>query len=934
MESYEQKVLGMANSLQPAEIIDWIENRANPNKKGLSFLAFAETLLKNYNYSLALILVRCALDYFIRDKNKKGELNCYADIGIIYYRQAKFNDSIIYSKKGLEIALELKDRYAESSCYLNISIALNLMGNFDESKKYLEEAIKIKELLNDKAGIMGCYISFSTILSKKGDFRQAIEYSGRALKIALDLQDKIAASACYVNLSYDHRNIGELEKSLEYAKRALEIKQFLKDREGIAHCYINEGLVHRGLSNYRKALECQVNALDMAVDLEDKLAESACCVNISATLIIMNDLVEAKRYVERALKIKQAIQDQAGIIHCNITFSTISNELGNFHEAIEYAQTAIKLAKNIKLEEGLPYCYGALANAYFNSGNLSKTEEYTKLALKSSIESGNKEIESKCYGLMCGIQEKKNPVKIVEYAEKILNIAKEIGNLSQAQYANLILGRYYYEINDDKLAYIHLKRSIKLSEIIIGKLVEEPHKILFYEQASVAYQIMVALCLKENKIREAFEYVEGSKSRVLLELISSAPIKFTAELSKESKALLEEEANCLARLREIQIRCHKPLDISVVFGETDQIIDQLELVYNELETFDPEYVSLRRAKPMSVDQIIYSLTTLRKNAILVEYFFAETTLLIFTVSSKTNELNVTEVPLHEEELKLYFQNFEKEVVSYPEYVDLGESWLDLSNLLIGKISDLLKGHDLICFVPYGQLHRLPLHALKLDGEPLIKHYSVVYYPSASLLKFVTIRGSGKLDSCIAFGFVGDNEPSLKLIVEETANTVAKIFNGKSFTGVTATKESVFKESAIKDIIHFSCHGFFDEKTPMNSGIELYDNNVLTAKEIFGIKLDAELLTLAACETAIGQRSLGDELIGLTRSFLYAGTASVVASLWPVDPVVTKELMQRFYQNLKEGIDKSIALQKAQKEIMQKYPHTALWAPFILIGKPT
>ena len=101
-----------------------------------------------------------------------------------------------------------------------------------------------------------------------------------------------------------------------------------------------------------------------------------------------------------------------------------------------------------------------------------------------------------------------------------------------------------------------------------------------------------------------------------------------------------------------------------------------------------------------------------------------------------------------------------------------------------------------------------------------------------------------------------------------------------------------------------------------------------------MKLDAELVTIAACETAISQRSLGDELIGLTRSFLYAGASSVVASLWPVDSLSTQELMKEFYKNLKDGVGKAKALQKAQKEIIQKYPHPNYWAPFILVGKPT
>ena len=113
---------------------------------------------------------------------------------------------------------------------------------------------------------------------------------------------------------------------------------------------------------------------------------------------------------------------------------------------------------------------------------------------------------------------------------------------------------------------------------------------------------------------------------------------------------------------------------------------------------------------------------------------------------------------------------------------------------------------------------------------------------------------------------------------------------------------------------------------------MYDGEILTAREVFNLKLNAELVTLGACQTGINERSRGDELIGLTRAFLYAGAPSVVVSLWSVDAQSTQELMVDFYTRLKNGADKATALQEAQKKIMEDYPHPYYWAPFILIGK--
>lgn len=98
-------------------------------------------------------------------------------------------------------------------------------------------------------------------------------------------------------------------------------------------------------------------------------------------------------------------------------------------------------------------------------------------------------------------------------------------------------------------------------------------------------------------------------------------------------------------------------------------------------------------------------------------------------------------------------------------------------------------------------------------------------------------------------------------------------------------------------------------------------------------MNAELVTLSACETGISQTKRGDELIGLTRALIYAGAPSVIVSLWSVYDPSTRELMVELYRQLKSGKDKATALQQAQIKIMSKeeYSHPYYWAPFILVG---
>jgi len=136
------------------------------------------------------------------------------------------------------------------------------------------------------------------------------------------------------------------------------------------------------------------------------------------------------------------------------------------------------------------------------------------------------------------------------------------------------------------------------------------------------------------------------------------------------------------------------------------------------------------------------------------------------------------------------------------------------------------------------------------------------------------------------------------LIEDEADRVGAVLGEGSsvYKGDQVTKELIRQESQGKDIIHFSCHGFFDSYLPMKSGLQLADG-VLTVEDIYQLNLNASLVTLSACQTGLSEHKPGDDLIGLTRSLLYAGTPSVLVSLWSVPATSTFELMERFYVHL-------------------------------------
>ena len=324
-----------------------------------------------------------------------------------------------------------------------------------------------------------------------------------------------------------------------------------------------------------------------------------------------------------------------------------------------------------------------------------------------------------------------------------------------------------------------------------------------------------------------------------------------------------------------------------------------------------------------------------KRVVLAEYFTTEDLTLLFIVRADFEEPEVVEIKMPLDEVRQFVTaNFGlAEGGSKVRDLDLDE-WQARFGPFVEPILSWTDEGDIVWLVPHDVLHYLPLHAIKVEGQYLIERNPVCYTPSASVMKYCHAKRKGRRDKALV---LGDSRDDL-LHAHEEALTVAELFSTTPYLDGQATKslvkEKLERERGEFDILHFSCHGYFDPYQALKSGIvlapERSDNAGerddeewnLTAEEIFGLEMRADLVTLSACESGVNERRPGDELIGLTRSLIYAGTPSVVVSLWAVDDLSTSLLMQHFYQALREPPEandgqpmiKAEALQAAQKYV--------------------
>jgi CHAT domain-containing protein len=248
------------------------------------------------------------------------------------------------------------------------------------------------------------------------------------------------------------------------------------------------------------------------------------------------------------------------------------------------------------------------------------------------------------------------------------------------------------------------------------------------------------------------------------------------------------------------------------------------------------------------------------------------------------------------------------------------------------------GGDRLLIVPHGLLHYVPFAALRSPrGRWLAEDFAIGTLPSASVLRYLAAKGADAPEQALVVGnpdlgagltlrwserearLVGEREPRATVLLRGEA---------------TEARVKALIESA--GLVHIATHGELSESDPLSSALLLVpgggEDGRLEVRELFGLDLHSRLVVLSACETGLGKLSRGDELLGLQRAFLYAGTPAIVTTLWKVDDRASLELIRAFYEQLPSAGPVE-ALRRAQIETMRAFPHPFAWAGFVLTGAP-
>jgi len=496
---------------------------------------------------------------------------------------------------------------------------------------------------------------------------------------------------------------------------------------------------------------------------------------------------------------------------------------------------------------------------------------------------------------------------------------KQIGGL----YWPVLLDRAKIALGEgeQELAEQLLKEAVEVIEKQRSSIKTEAGRIGYVGDKQAVYQELISLFIARGRPTEAFEYTERAKARALVDLLASQK-----HIASHSRNVAQTETT----FREL---AKAENDLNIVNEprfqqETSRARGILLALKKDLAEQAPEFASLVSVTKTSIREIQDRLSD---QETLLEYYATERNWFAFVLRRE----GILAKKLGSFDLRKEVQEFREALVN-PASGDYVRRSRDLYRKLIEPVSDLLKTKKLIV-VPHGVLHYLPFNALSSGDGYLIDRMNVRLLPSASVLKFLKDKVQESDPKVLIIGNpnLGDPAYDLKYAQEEALAIATLMPKATVLLRDKAGAASFHKMAGQFAVIHFAAHGLFDPQNPLESALLLSrdreSDGRLRVGDLYKITLNADLVTLSACETALGKISQGDEVVGFTRGFLYAGARSIVSSLWKVDDRATKDLMVDLYRSLlKMGKDE--ALRQAQLNTKRKYPHPFYWASFQLIGR--
>ena len=812
-----------------------------------------------------------------------------------------------------------------------------------KAEGYFQDAFAIKALrTGQKRELEGHFYHLGNTFRSAGEWNRAWDFLNQAYKLQReDHPHSLKVAATLSSLGFIARKRGHWEQAETYYRQAFDIRKALAPNSlALAGSLTNLGTVFLKRGQLKRAQFYGQRALDIYVKIApESLAVATSLNNLGVVAFKRKEFSIAENYFLGALEIREKLTPGSEPLATTLNnLGVVAIERGNLNLAECYYRDALNAVADLppgNFNQGL--FLGNLGDLAMERGRWHEAEAFLSRSnyILGTLAPGSFDAANCQYFLGMVAQRQENPTLAVKWFTGAVDV-------------------------------------LEIQSSLLGGSLET--RFRFRGDQGRFYRGLYSQLIQETEFEKAFEFQERSRARTLLEIMAQRELDFAPETLPGK--LLEARNTAGFQYQKTQEKLGK---LTLGHPEVEGLRDQLFEIHRQYDAINAQiresFPKLAPPKPLGLPQI---KAALEPGTVLMSFCVLEKQTALFLVR-KDAPLQVITIPEGRafwdekvsEILGGAFMDHSK--LFFPDF--LQQSGV-LYQLLIAPAMPHLQSAQRLVVIPDGALKKLPFALLYdlqsqrylIEKKPLSTVVSAtVYaelkrrpnkplrrmvalgdplYPYQDSLSATTVDGSHESEQNRADGalIAPDHKNNFDFVVRsrmarhgpwprlpQTANEVnqiATLFGEQAQThlGREATEDVAKTLGQDVDVVHIAAHGFTDDHRALDSGLVLTlnedfqegeENGILHAWEIIeSMRLDANLVVLSACQTALGKDAGGEGLIGLTHAFQFAGARSIVASFWNVNDVSTAVLMEKFYRYLKEGHNKATALQKAQIDLIR------------------
>lgn len=860
---------------------------------------------------ISILLISCIVTFAQTTATQQETPEYYNSIGDDFYDKNDYDNALAAYQKALEKSLVIygKDYITTADCYNKIGGVYFDKGDYGNALAYYQKTLEImkKNFGENHPYTAAICNNIGLGYYGKGDYDNALVYQQKSLRIIEDALGKNhpTTAICYNDISVVYWAKGEYDSALTYCKKAVEIleKKFGDDHfdtalsyNSIGNIYADKGDYDNALSYYQKSLAVREKILgkshtDTAISYH----------NLGSIYLDKNDIPSAIAYFRKS---HSGFAVSSRFVE---TIDTLSNQLFSpipdpdfkretltlATDTVERARLNLSSMKNDIMKKSLPiYYYGVQFEA--EQKNPKKSFEYSEsLRSRGFLDQLGTETALKLDGIT---QEEKEQVQSL--SAKITSARKTI----EEQNSLPISERDDKKLSDAGTELANAEKSLLKLDEKIGK------RIPAYAQLRNPKPISTA---------EAQKWC--GKKRAVLEYVLWNP-----ELSSDKNAKIKSYCIVLTNKKVNIVELDGEYDYTAAINKLRNGIknlkreSQFENVRNELyeKLISPVSHYIGGAKELVIvpdgNLSFLPFDVLRKDE--SSKMLGDKYAVALSPSISVSVLS------------------EKKNLTDRKMLAFGGAWYD---------TKLTPDEHKAGFTEEGITRGAKRGATQVDFELETQNDAQRSYIESD------IKENGPKSYFDAKNLRWQDLPGT---ITELNALKDNVFTSDSFSEIVqeeASEKNLKRLSsdgklALYPILHFACHGYFDNKISDMSSVlfsevsgalkDSNDDGYLTISETALLNLNADLVCLSACETGLGEMKAGDGMVGLTRAFMVAGAKQVGASLWCVDDEATAKFMSSMYEKVvKNGMDYPTAYQKTKAEFRkdEDFEHPYYWSAFVL-----